>query len=279
MHTREGPLLGTNDWRPMPTQLEIIMAQTRVRLDQRRALTPFATLEERADLHQPRGFTAGLRHAATLGPAIIAELKKASPSKGLLRADYQPVPTAVGYEKAGAAAISVLTDEDFFQGRLEDLIDVSASVTIPVLRKDFILDDFQIVEARAAGADAILLIVAAHTDASLRGFQAEARRMGLDVLCEVHDEEELKRAIDLGCDVIGVNCRNLKTLEVDLTLHEKLAGSMPENAVRVAESGIGTPEDVRRLLGAGYDAFLIGEALMRHADPAVSLSLLLQAGR
>ena len=259
----------------MATQLEIIMAQTLLALNRRKAAANLPELERHATAHQPRGFAAGLRRIAADGPAIIAELKKASPSKGVLRADYHPAEVAKTYDAAGAAAISVLTDEDFFKGSLEDLAAVSAAVTIPVLRKDFMLDPFQILEARAAGADAILLIVAAHPDTTLRDLGAEARRMGLDVLMEVHNEDELRRAIDLGSEVIGVNCRNLKTLEVDLSLHEKLVTAMPKGAIRIAESGIRTPEDIVRLTAAGFNAFLVGETLMRHAVPAAALALLL----
>ena len=259
----------------MPTQLDLIMEHTRRTLAERQATANLQHLEQRAAAHTPRGFEAGLRSAATKGPAIIAELKKASPSKGVLREAYQPVEIAKTYAAAGAAAISVLTDEKFFQGSLDDLAAASAAVQIPVLRKDFMLDPFQILEARAAGADAILLIVAAHTDKVLRELKAEAERMDLDVLCEVHDEAELRRAVDLGCTVIGVNCRNLKTLAVDLSLHDKLAASLPNDAVRVAESGISTRADVERLLAANYNAFLVGETLMRHVDPAVALGLLM----
>ena len=259
----------------MSTQLEIIMAHTLLAVDRRRAEADVQDLARRAAAHQPRGFAAGLRRVSMEGPAVIAELKKASPSKGVLRADYHPAEVAKTYDAVGAAAISVLTDEEFFKGSLEDLAAVSAAVTIPVLRKDFMLDPFQILEARAAGADAILLIVAAHPDSTLRELGAEARGMGLDVLCEVHNQDELTRAIDLGSDVIGVNCRNLKTLEVDLSLHEKLVDAMPKNVIRVAESGIRTAEDVARLTAAGFDVFLVGETLMRHAVPASALALLL----
>ena len=271
MKLREGLLLA-QDRSFLMTQLEKIMARTSVAVDRRKGEASIPELERRAAAHTPRGFAANLRKVATTGPAIISELKKASPSKGMLRADYRPVEVARRYEAAGAAAISVLTDEEFFLGSLTDLEQVSAAVTIPVLRKDFMLDNFQVLEARAAGADAILLIVAAHEDAKLQGLKRTAEAMELDVLCEVHNEEELKRGIGLGCTTIGVNCRNLKTLEVDLTLHEQLAGSMPESALRVAESGIATAEDLRRLAQAGYDAFLVGETLMRHADPGVALT-------
>jgi indole-3-glycerol phosphate synthase len=176
----------------------------------------------------------------------------------------------------GAAAISVLTDEEFFKGSLDDLSAVSKAVKIPVLRKDFILDSFQILEARAAGADAVLLIVAAHTDADLKELFAAARRMGLDVLCEVHDLQELQRAVDLGAETIGVNCRDLTTMQVDPQVHLDLVRSMPDNVLRVAESNIKTPADIERLLAAGYDAFLVGEALMRQPDPAAMLALLME---
>jgi indole-3-glycerol phosphate synthase len=218
-----------------------------------------------------------VRKAATQGPAMIAELKKASPSKGLLRGeDYRPAAIAQSYEKVGAAAISVLTDEEFFKGSLEDLAAVSAVVKIPVLRKDFILDSFQILEARAAGADAVLLIVAAHTDRDLNELNAEARRMNLDVLCEVHDREELKRAVDLGVEMIGVNSRDLTTMAVDPNVHMELAHFLPAAVVRVAESGVKTAADIERLQAAGYDAFLVGEALMRQPDPAAMLALLME---
>jgi indole-3-glycerol phosphate synthase len=169
-----------------------------------------------------------------------------------------------------------LTDEEFFKGSLADLAAVSKAVKIPVLRKDFILDTFQILEARAAGADAILLIVAAHNDQDLETLFAAARRMNLDVLCEVHTEEELQRAVDLGAQVIGVNCRDLTTMQVNPRIHMDLVQAMPATVLRVAESGIKTPADVDRLLTAGYDAFLVGEALMRQPDPAAALALLME---
>jgi indole-3-glycerol phosphate synthase len=261
----------------MPTQLDQILSHTLLTVMDRKQRVDLATLERQAASHTPRGFVRGLRNAAARGPAVIAELKKASPSKGVLRLDYRPAAVAKTYAAVGAAAISVLTDEEFFKGSLDDLKVVSQAVTIPVLRKDFILDGYQIVEARAAGADAILLIVAAHTDADLRDLNATAQRWGLDVLCEVHDLEELKRAVDLGADAIGVNCRDLKTLQVDPRVHEQVVGAMPASVVRVAESGIRTPADLERLLKRGYDAFLIGEALMRQPDPAAMLALLMGA--
>ena len=259
----------------MPTVLDQIMSRTLITMQDRKAAANMGSLERRAAAHRPRGFQVALRKAATQGPAVIAELKKASPSRGVLREDYRPVAIAQGYEKVGAAAISVLTDEEFFKGSLEDLTAVSEAVKIPVLRKDFILDPFQVLEARAAGADAILLIVSAHTDADLRELYTAARRMNLDVLCEVHSRMELTRAIDLGADIIGVNSRDLTTMQMDPALHETLVRSMPANVLRVAESGIKTLADVERLLAAGYDAFLVGEALMRQPDPSATLALLM----
>ena len=259
----------------MATYLDRIMAQTLLRVLDRKAGVDRESLERRAAAHVPRGFVARLRKVAVDGPAIIAELKKASPSKGLLREDYRPAVIARTYEEEGAAAISVLTDEEFFQGSLEDLAIVSQAVRIPVLRKDFILDPFQILEARAAGADAVLLIVAAHADKDLLELSAEARRLRLDVLCEVHDREELVRALDLGFELVGVNSRDLKTLQVDPRRHFELIASMPDEVVRVAESGIRTPADIEHLMEIGYDAFLVGETLMRQPEPSAALALLL----
>jgi indole-3-glycerol phosphate synthase len=169
----------------------------------------------------------------------------------------------------------VLTDEEFFKGSLDDLRLVSEAVKIPVLRKDFILDEFQILEARAAGADAILLIVAAHTDEDLKTLFDAAKKMGLDVLVEVHDRGELDRAVDLGAETIGVNCRDLMTMQVDAGVHLELARWLPPSVLRVAESGIKSPGDIDRLLAMGYDAFLVGESLMRQPDPAAMLALLM----
>jgi indole-3-glycerol phosphate synthase len=260
----------------MPTYLDQIISCTMLTVMHRKAAANMAQLERRAAEHTPRGFHAMVRKTATQGTAIIAELKKASPSKGMLREDYRPAVIARGYEQVGAAAISVLTDEEFFKGSLEDLAAVSEVVKIPVLRKDFILDPFQILEARAAGADAVLLIVSAHTDADLKVLQDSARSMRLDVLMEVHDRDELSRAVDLGAEVIGVNSRDLTTMELDPKRHYDLAKLMPANVLRVAESGIRTAADIERLLVAGYDAFLIGETLMRQPEPAAALALLLE---
>ena len=259
----------------MGTHLDRIMAQTAVRLAERKATADQAALEREASARTCRGFIARLRHVAATGPAVIAELKKASPSKGLIRQSFDPVPLALELQANGAAALSVLTDEDFFQGSLGYLRAVSSAVTIPVLRKDFIFDPFQVLEAKAAGADAILLIVAALTDEQLASLHTEAHSHGLDVLCEAHDRTEIERAVHLGFSCIGVNSRNLKTLDVSAATLDELAALLPEGVLRVAESGIGTPADLHRLQKAGYGAFLIGEALMREPLPGVALAQLL----
>ncbi len=225
--------------------------------------------------HTPRGFCGRLRHAAQNGVAVIAELKKASPSKGLIRADFRPSGLAKELEKAGAAALSVLTDEEFFQGSLANLQQASAATALPCLRKDFIVDQMQILEARAHCADAILLIVAALEQKELAALARAALVQGLDVLCEVHDEEELQRALDAGCDLIGVNSRDLRTFQVDLATAFRLAEKIPAGCLRVAESGIHSGEDITGLRSAGYNAFLIGESLMRARYPGAALELLL----
>jgi indole-3-glycerol phosphate synthase len=257
----------------MSTQLEQILAHTQLEVTARRAASGLPLLERRAAAHTPRGFEAALRRA---DPAIIAELKKASPSRGLIRPDFDPSTLARSLESAGAAALSVLTDEKFFQGSLENLTLASSAVSIPCLRKDFILDPFQVLEARAAGADAILLIVAALTDAELKTLRDKARRMELDVLCEVHDRAELARAAALGFTVIGVNSRNLHTMQVEPQTQIDLAEWLPRNAVHVAESGIRTAADISQMRSAGYQAFLVGESLMRQPNPAAALTSLLQ---
>ncbi len=215
--------------------------------------------------------------AAKNGVAVIAELKKASPSKGLIRTVFDPAALAREMEAGGAAVLSVLTDERFFQGSLENLQLASAAVKIPCLRKDFMVDEFQVLEARAHGADAILLIMAALEDAELKTLRESARAHGLDVLCEVHDAEELDRALALECECVGVNSRDLKTFEVSLERACELAARLPSSAVRVAESGIHTAADMRRLKASGYEAFLIGESLMRQPQPGVALRELLAA--
>jgi len=254
-----------------------IMAHTRRVVAERKASADVSALERAAAAHMPRGFARALRaKAASEGVAVIAELKKASPSKGLIRADFDAAVLAPMMEAGGAAVLSVLTDEKFFQGSLENLRRASASVQIPCLRKDFMVDTFQVLEARANGADAILLIVAALTDADLRKLRDEAGEHELDVLCEVHDAEELDRALGLECECVGVNSRDLKTFEVSLDRACELAAGLPDGAVRVAESGIYTAADMLRLRAAGYEAFLIGESLMRQEHPGAALTHLLE---
>jgi indole-3-glycerol phosphate synthase len=259
----------------MSTQLDQILAHTLLQVNARKAVADYGLLERKAAEHVLRGFIAGLRAAAADGPAIIAEIKKASPSKGLIRSDFYPGTLARSFQTAGAAALSVLTDEEFFQGSLAYLEEASSVVTIPCLRKDFIIDPFQVLEARAAGADAILLIVSAHTDSTLSDLRDEAHSLGLDVLCETHDREELQRAIDLGFELIGVNSRDLRTFAVRPEVLLELSLWMPKEALMVAESGIRSADDIARLRAVGYDGFLVGEALMRQPDPAAALALLL----
>ena len=242
----------------------------------RREQIPAAELERRAARHTPRGFARALRQAGLKGPAIIAELKKASPSKGLIRADFDPASLAADLERSGAAALSVLTDEPFFQGSLRNLEIASAATKIPCLRKDFIVDEYQLVEARAHGADAILLIAAALGYGFLDYYTIMAQeRYGLDVLCEVHTAEELAKVRDLGCAAYGVNNRDLQTFDVRLDTSLELAQQLPAGAVRVAESGIHTAADIRALRAAGFHAFLIGESLMRQPQPGAALEALL----
>ena len=255
----------------MVAVLDRIVAATRVRVAEAKRGADLRELERRAEEHQPRGFRHALQSKNHNAVAVIAELKKASPSKGLIRAEFHVEELARELEAAGAAALSVLTNEEFFQGALENLRKASAAVAIPCLRKDFIVDEFQLVEARANSADAVLLIVAALTGDELSRLARGARSHGLDVLCEVHDELELRRALDAGCDLIGVNTRDLRTFNVDLQTALDMAPEFPAGVVRVAESGIRSSEDVARLRAAGYDAFLVGESLMRAARPGDAL--------
>lgn len=279
-----------------------IVAHVREVVEERRRAVPVKTLERQAGTHIPRGFAKALRAraeqasagssgagwgsgavgqgtadrgAVSRGPAVIAELKKASPSKGLIREHFDAAALAAELEAAGAAALSVLTEERFFQGSLGNLQRASAAVKIPCLRKDFTVDPYQVVEARANGADAILLIAAALSDPELRGLREEARRYELDVLCEVHSREELERALPLECECVGVNSRDLRTFDVSLERACELAALLPRAAVRVAESGIHGRGDMDRLRTAGFEAFLVGESLMRQESPGTALQALL----
>lgn len=245
----------------------------RKRAELREIVVPVAELEERAErsVSHRRPFAAALRRSP---PAIIAEIKQASPSRGLLTAAYDPRRTALAYEVGGAAALSVLTDRDFFQGDLEHLEAARGAVRLPVLRKDFTISEVQILEAAAHGADAVLLIAAILTDEELQRFREYAAQFLLVALVEVHDEVELKRALDSGAAIIGVNNRDLRTFEVRLENSMRLAAKMPANVIRVSESGIKDASHVRMLSEAGFDAFLVGEHLMGSDDPAAALKAL-----
>jgi indole-3-glycerol phosphate synthase len=233
-----------------------------------------------ADAPPVRGFIAAIEAKCAAGmPAVIAEVKKASPSKGVIRAEFDPPAIARSYEAGGAACLSVLTDIDFFQGADAYLQQARAACALPVLRKDFTIDPYQIVEARVLGADCILLIVSALDDAQLSSLYREAMAIGLDVLMEVHDADELQRALSLPAidgrqPLIGVNNRNLRTFEVSLDTTLALKGAMPIGRVLVTESGIATRDDIERMLAAGVDAFLVGESFMRQADPGAALQRL-----
>ncbi len=204
-------------------------------------------------------------------PRVIAECKRRSPSRGVLRSEYHPAAHAAAYARAGAVAISVLTEPTFFDGDLEHLFEVRCAVTLPLLRKDFIVSDYQLLEASAAGADAVLLIVAALDDAGLRRLFSRAQALGLAALVEVHDEAELRRALDAGATIVGVNSRDLRTLSMDPKVHERLAAAIPAGVTAVAESGIGGSADLARLARLGYHAFLIGERLISQPDPGAAL--------
>src|SRR5271170_1226457 len=255
--------------------LEPILAETRRTIEARKRTADFAALEAQAAVHHPRGFAAALRRDSESGPAIIAELKKASPSRGVIRPDFDVPLLAKSLERGGASCLSVLTEVKFFQGSLRNLDSASEATRIPCLRKDFIVDEFQILEARAHRADAILLIAAALNDNELRRFNGAARALALDVLCEVHTADELDRVSGLGCDAYGVNNRDLKTFEVRLEVSLELASKLPKGAVHVAESGIQFADDLNVLRAAGFHAFLIGESLMRQVDPGDALRRLL----
>jgi indole-3-glycerol phosphate synthase len=226
----------------------------------------------------PRGFEASLRQRAATGYALIAEIKKASPSKGLIRADFRPADHAVAYEQGGAACLSVLTDAPYFQGHEHYLIAARAACALPVLRKDFMVDPWQCLEARAIGADAILIIVAALEDAAMAEIEAAAHEHSMDVLVEVHDETEVERAAKvLQSRLIGVNNRDLKTFTTSLAVTERLAPLMPPGTLIVGESGINTPADLARLETAGVRTFLVGESLMRADDIALATAALIGA--
>ncbi|MBV8336135.1 MAG: indole-3-glycerol phosphate synthase TrpC [Alphaproteobacteria bacterium] len=262
----------------MSNVLAEICAKKRAHVEERKRLVPVPALRKRLDAAPaPRGFADAL--AARIGDggyALIAEIKKASPSAGLIRPDFDPEVLARAYGAGGASCLSVLTDTRFFQGSDEDLWAARREVDLPVLRKDFMLDPYQILESRHIGADCVLLIMAAVSDASAAELAAAAAEVGLDVLAEVHDREELERALRLGVRMIGINNRNLKTLKTDLATTERLAPEVPSERLVVAESGIRRPEDLDRLAAAGARCFLVGERLMREPDVAAATRRLLR---
>jgi indole-3-glycerol phosphate synthase len=256
------------------TYLDKIVAAHRASAEEdRRPLEPL--LEAARSASPTRGFTEALRARSTGGHlAVIAEVKRRSPSKGDIDATLDPVALARAYELGGASCISVLTDVEFFGGSAEDLEAVRESVPQPVLRKDFTVSERDVCDARLMGADAVLLIVAALDDKELADFHALAVELGFDALVEVHDEAELDRAVTVGATTIGVNQRDLVTFEVDTARAVRLAPLIPDGVVRVAESGIGSPDDASPLAGAGYDAVLVGESLVRAKDPAAAVTVL-----
>ncbi len=259
--------------------LDKILATKRDEIAAAKQRQSLAELQQRCDnVSATRGFAARLRRAAASGSAIIAEVKKGSPSKGIIRADFDPVAIARSYERGGASCLSVLTDERYFFGSLDYLGQIRAAVALPLLRKDFIIDPYQVYQARLAGADAILLIAAALDDRTLQELAELAAALTLDTLLEVHDREELERALTLPVDLIGINNRNLQTFETDLSVTESLAQKIPAAQLAVAESGIHSRADIERLRRAGAGAFLIGESLMREDDIALKLASLLGKG-
>jgi indole-3-glycerol phosphate synthase len=259
--------------------LATILAATRRIVEFRQQRESADALAWRADRAAPRpgAFRDALGRTDRVN--IIGECKRRSPSRGVLRRDYVPATIAGGYEAAGAAAISVLTEPTFFDGGLKDLRAVRERVSLPLLRKDFIVCDYQLLEARAEGADAVLLIVAALAPQELERLARRAKALGLDALVEVHTEDEAAVAVDAGAEIIGVNNRNLRTLSVDVRASERIVARLPKGVVAVSESGLKTPEDLRRLGGLGYHAFLIGERFMTEPDPGIALRQLLEATR
>jgi indole-3-glycerol phosphate synthase len=262
-----------------PDVLATIVAATRRSVEVRREAKPSSVLESEAHHAKPNGaaFLDGLSRTDRFN--VIAECKRRSPSRGVLRADYDPAAIASAYATAGAAAISVLTEPSFFDGSLDHLSAVRRAVTVPILRKDFIVDEYQVLEAVAAGADAMLLIVAALDDKTLRHLLREAENAGLAVLVEAHTREEVSRALDAGAHIIGVNSRSLRSLQVSLDTLFGLAELLGPSTVGVAESGIRTRQDLDALRAAGYKAFLVGERLMTDSDPGAALTRLMTGNK
>jgi indole-3-glycerol phosphate synthase len=255
------------------TILERILAHKRTEVDARSSAVPLARLMAEAQAAPaPRGFVAAIKASIAAGTAaVVAEVKKASPSRGVIRPDFEPAAIARSYAAAGATCLSVLTDTRFFEGHDQHLRDARAAAPLPILRKDFVVDRYQIAEARALGADCILLIVAALRPAELRDFHAAARDLGLDVLIEVHDRDELERGLELSPAMIGINNRNLKTFDTQLTTTYALLPNIPNGVVVVTESGIHERSQVDAMRARGVNAFLVGEAFMRERDPGTAL--------
>ncbi len=261
----------------MSDALALICADTRIETGRRKALQPMAAVEKAAATQHPaRGFARALDAAVDAGRfGLIAEIKKASPSGGLIRPDFDPPALAEAYRLGGATCLSVLTDGPYFQGQEADLRAARAAVPMPAIRKDFMLDPWQIVESRAMGADCVLLILACLTDAEAAELETVANRLGMDVLAEVHDGEELARALQLRTRLIGINNRNLKTLKTDIATTEALAPLVPPDRVVVGESGLKTHDDLERLASVGVKRFLVGESLMRQDDVTAATKALL----
>ncbi|MBB4605797.1 indole-3-glycerol phosphate synthase [Xanthomonas arboricola] len=253
--------------------LNTILARKAEEIAERSARVPLAELIARsADLPLTRGFAAAMQASIAAGePAVIAEVKKASPSKGVIRPDFHPADIAVSYEFGGASCLSVLTDVDFFQGADAYLRQAREACTLPVLRKDFTVDPYQVYEARVLGADCILLIVSALDDGQLAELSGLAMQLGLDVLVEVHDIDELERAVQVPVSLVGINNRNLRTFEVTLQTTLDMRAAVPRDRILVTESGIVTPADVQLMRSHGVNAFLVGETFMRAAEPGESL--------